>query len=72
MRFDIILRKYEKKIQMSLKSDKRTATEHEDGHTFVIIFSLIIFGLRNISDKSCIEIKTHILCPVTYSANLVV
>ena len=35
----------------------------------VLLFCLILFILRNITHKSCIETKTHILCPVTFSTN---
>ena len=69
MKFDIISRKYEKKIQFSLKSDKNNRHCTCRPLYIVSLFCLILFILRNITHKSCIETKTHILCPVTFSAN---
>jgi len=43
-------------IQVSLKSDKHSRCQYT---------SLIILRMRNVSDKSCREINTHILCSVT-------
>ena len=62
MIFDIILLKYEKKIESLLKSHKnnRHWTCRPDC-TFVIIFSLILFRPRNISDRSCIGIETNFM-----------
>jgi len=62
MKSDVIWWGYEKKIQTLLKSNKnyRHWTCRPDC-TFMMIFSLIVFGPRNISGKSCIEIKTNFI-----------
>ena len=40
-------------------------TLHEDLYTFMIISHLILCRMRDVVDKSCREIKTHILCSIT-------
>ena len=62
----IIFRKSVEKIQFSLKSDNNNGTLHEDLCTFMIISRWIIFRMRNVSCKTLEEIKTHILCSVTF------
>jgi flagellar motor switch protein FliM len=52
--------KYSKKIHVSLKYGKKKGTLHENLHVFMTIFCLILLRMRNVSDKSYIEIKnTH-------------
>jgi hypothetical protein len=53
------------KVQVWLNSDKNTGSLHEDLRTFIIISRWILLRLGNVSDKSCREKKTHILCSVT-------
>jgi hypothetical protein len=55
------------KIQVSLKSDKKTL--HEDQYTFSIICHSIILRMRNVSDKVVEKIKTHVLCSLTLFQN---
>jgi len=40
-------------------------TSHVDQFTFVIISRSFFHRMRNVSDKNCSEIKTHILCSPT-------
>ena len=48
------------KIQVALKSDKKSGTLHEeDLRTFVIISRSIRLRMRNVSDKFVAKIKTH-------------
>ena len=53
-----------KKIQDWLKSGKKTGTLHVDLRTFMTVSSWILLRIRNVSDRSCKEIKTHILCSI--------
>jgi hypothetical protein len=47
---------------VSLKSDKKTGTLHEDQHTFMIISRSVLLRGRNVSDKSCTENQnTHFM-----------
>jgi len=50
-----IFRKYVKKIQASLQSDKHNGTLHEDRHTFLIISRSVLLRMRNVSGKPCRE-----------------
>jgi len=43
-----------------------TDTFLESVGTFMMISCWILCRMRNVSDKSCIEIKTHILCSVAF------
>ena len=43
-----------------------TGTLHADRYTFLIISRSILLRMRNVSDKSCREIKTHILYSVSF------
>jgi hypothetical protein len=53
-----IFRKSVAKIQVSLKSAKNTL--NEDQCTFMMTSRSVLFGMRNISDKSCRESQnTH-------------
>ena len=44
----VFLRKSVEKFQVSLKSDQKTGTLHEDIFKFVIIFCQILLGVRSI------------------------
>jgi hypothetical protein len=43
-----------------------TGTLHEDQYTFLIISHLILLQMKNVSDKIVGEIKSCILCPVSF------
>jgi hypothetical protein len=50
------------KIQISLKSDKKTGTLHEQQYTFFITSHSFLLRMRNVSDKSFKENKnTHFM-----------
>jgi len=40
-----------------------TGTLHEDQHTFMII-SCSVLRTRNVSNKTCRQSRTHVLCPI--------
>jgi hypothetical protein len=44
-----------------------TGTFFKDVGTFMMISCWILLRMRDVSDKSCIEIKTHILCSIIFS-----
>jgi len=44
-----------------------TGTLREDLHVFTIISRLILLRMRNVSDKVVENLKTHVLCSVTFS-----
>jgi len=50
-----ILRKYFEKIEFYKDLIKIKGTLHEDQYTYYIICRLILLGMRNVLDKSCIE-----------------
>jgi hypothetical protein len=43
-----------------------TSTLHEDQYTFFIVSRKVLLRMRNVSDKSCIKIKTYILYSITF------
>jgi len=54
-----------RRIQVSLKSDKKNGLLYVKTSThFLIISRSVPFRMRNISDKSCRENQTHILLSV--------
>jgi hypothetical protein len=61
-----IFRKSVEKIQVSLKSDKIKGYFTWRPINFHIISRSFLFRMRNVSEKSYIEKKTHILCSVTF------
>jgi hypothetical protein len=54
----------------SLRSRPRPGPQRV--HTFMIISRSVLLRMRNVSDKSCREIKAHILCSTTFPENLAV
>jgi hypothetical protein len=44
-----------------------TITLHEDQYTFLIVSRAVLLRMGNDPDKDVEEIKTHILCSVTFS-----
>ena len=60
------------KIQVSLKLDKNNGYLCEDQYTFLFISHSVLLRMRNVSDKSCRENHTHILCQITFFKNHVV
>jgi hypothetical protein len=61
-----IFRKSVKKIQVLLKSDKKTGTLHEDQYIFFVISRSFLLRMSNVSDENVEKIKTRILCSVTF------
>ena len=47
----VIFRQYVKEFQVSLKSDKKKGTLHEDPNMFMKISRLILLRMTNVSDK---------------------
>ena len=66
-KFEHFFFKSVEKIQVSLNLDKKTGIVHEDKYTFLIISWSSLLILRNVSERSCTENKTHISCPVSPS-----
>jgi len=48
-----------------------TDTLHEDIYRFLIISRSVLLRKRNVSDKFVVEIKTHILCSITFLPKIV-
>jgi hypothetical protein len=59
-----IFRKYAKKIQVSIKSDKNNGHFTRRPCTFIIT-CWVLLRMRYISDRVIEKIKTHILCSIT-------
>jgi hypothetical protein len=55
------------KIQVSLESD--TLNEHQ--HTVMIISRSFLLEMRNVTEKFVEKFRTHILCSVTFSTQIV-
>jgi hypothetical protein len=55
-----------RKIQVSLKSDKNIGYLNEGRCTFLIMSRSVLLRTRSVSDKSCKQIETHSLCPITF------
>ena len=61
-----VFRKSVEEILVSLKRD-RTSILLEDQYTFVIVSRPVLLRMRNVSDKSCRDIKKHISYSVNFS-----
>ena len=61
-----ILGKSVKKIQVSLNLIRISGTLHGDPSTFMIKSCSVLLRKKNVSDKTVVKIKTHILCSVTF------
>jgi hypothetical protein len=57
---------YVEKIQVSLKLGKKNGYWTWRSTYIFIIYHWILLRKRNISDRSCREIKTNILCSITF------
>jgi hypothetical protein len=53
-------------LKLHVNWTRITGTFHEDQYTFLIISRSFLLRMRNVSDKSCREIKTHILCSIHF------
>jgi hypothetical protein len=42
-------------------------TVHEGQYTFTIISHSVLLRMRNVSDEFVTQIKTHILCSISFS-----
>jgi hypothetical protein len=60
-----IFKKLLRKFKFVKNLSRLTSASHEDRCTFMIIYHWILLRMRNISDRSCIENQTHILCSLT-------
>ena len=47
-----------------------TSTLHEDLYTFLIVSRWVLLRMKNGTIRSCKEIKTHILCSITFFRKL--
>jgi hypothetical protein len=57
-----ILRKSGDITQVPYRSDKNDGTLHEDRYTFLIIYRSVLLSMRDVSDRSVYETKTHKSC----------
>jgi hypothetical protein len=53
-------------IQVSLNSDNKSGTLHEDRCTCVVTSGWILLIVTNVADKVVKKIKTHILCSIPF------
>jgi hypothetical protein len=67
-----IFRKSDETFQVLLKSDKNNGYFTQRHSTFMIISHGFLLRMRNISDKFVENIKTHILCSITFFFSKVV
>ena len=67
MKFDmrIFFENLLRKFKFHQNRPRKTGTLHEDQCIFFITSRSFLLIVRNVSDKSCRDIKTHILCSVT-------
>jgi hypothetical protein len=55
IKFDLSIFRKCQKIQVSLKSEKKTGTAHEDQYKLLIISCSVLPKIKNISDNCCKE-----------------
>jgi hypothetical protein len=65
-----LFRKYVKKIEVLLKYEKNNGTLQKHQYKLIIISRSFILRKRNISDKCCRKLKTHILGSMTFCRKL--
>ena len=65
-----IFQKFVRKIQISLKSYKNGSTLHENLCIFMTVPHWLLIRIRNVSDLSCGEIKSHIFVPQPFFQKL--
>jgi hypothetical protein len=64
-----VFRKSVEEMQVSVQSDKITSTFHEDRYTFLFISRSFVLITINVLDRIVEEIRTHVLCSLTFFLN---
>jgi hypothetical protein len=64
MKRPVFFQNLSRKFKFDWRLARKTGTLHVNLCTFMTVSRWILLRMRNVSDKSCREIKTHILCSI--------
>jgi len=67
--FEYLSKILPRKFMLHLNRRRIAGTFHEDCQTYLIVSRSLFLRMKNVSDKFVEEIKTHILCPITFFLN---
>jgi hypothetical protein len=73
IKFDILIffENRSRKFKFYYNLKRKMCSLHEDQYTFMIKPRSVFLRMRNVSDRICREIKTHILCSVFFFPEIV-